>query len=153
MTPSLRPTQPPRLIIDASVLLAWYLPAERFKKAALELLEQAVVDHVILCIPSLTRYEVVNVLALAARGLRREQRLTREETGEILAAFRRAPLEEHPVTGLERRMLEIAITYDRSAYDAAYLALAEALHTGLVTGDASLYRAVHKQFPSVRLLR
>lgn len=141
-----------RIVVDASVILAWYLPADPYKDEALSLLEEAVADRALLCAPTLARFEVLNVLALSVRGTTPRHRLTRDEADEILAAFLRLPLEEHAITGLEVRILEIAITHQRSAYDAAYLALAEHLDAEFMTGDAGLYRATRRRFSKIRLL-
>jgi predicted nucleic acid-binding protein len=40
-------------------------------------------------------------------------------------------------------MLPLARRFDRSAYDAAYLVMAQKLGEPLITGDERLYRAVH----------
>lgn len=142
-----------RIVVDASVILAWYLPADPYKDEALALLEQAAADQAVLCVPTLARFEVLNVLSLSVRGTTPRHRLTQNEADEILTAFLRLPLEEHAIMGLERRILEIAIAHQRSAYDAAYLALAEGLDVEFMTGDAGLYRSVRRRFSRMRLLR
>ena len=43
----------------------------------------------------------------------------------------------------------MAQQFNRSAYDAAYLTLAENLGTQLITGDRRLYNAVSAQLPWV----
>ena len=51
------------------------------------------------------------------------------------------PIIYHPLTGEEARIVEIALSLSRrSAYDAAYLALAESLNAELWTLDGPLYR-------------
>jgi len=48
-----------------------------------------------------------------------------------------------------QRALELAHMYERSAYDGAYLALAEEAGNKLVTGDRHLYNAVKDHLPWV----
>ena len=50
------------------------------------------------------------------------------------------------------QMLHLARRYNRSAYDVAYLALAEATGQPLITGDRRLYQAVRNELGWVRWL-
>lgn len=59
----MRAQAPTRIVVDASVLLAFYLPAEPYKTQALTLLRDATVGAVKFVVPTLTRYEVLNVLS------------------------------------------------------------------------------------------
>ena len=47
-------------------------------------------------------------------------------------------------------MLPMALRFDRPAYDAAYLALAEADAQPLITGDARMYNAVREHLDWVQ---
>jgi predicted nucleic acid-binding protein len=49
--------------------------------------------------------------------------------------------------------LEIAMKYDRSIYDALFVALAHDLKLPGITSDEPLHHAVATDFPSVVLLR
>ena len=49
-----------------------------------------------------------------------------------------------------RQVLPLALRFDRSAYDAAYLALAETSEQSLITGDRRLYYAVHEHLDWVQ---
>ena len=62
-----------------------------------------------------------------------------------LDTWRRLGVARHPIAGLLDRVWELRENV--SAYDASYLALAEALGCGLLTADARLGRA-----PGVRCL-
>lgn len=140
------------VVIDTSVLLAFYLPAEPYKAQALALLGEATAGQVKFVVPTLTHYEVLNVLSRALRGLRPGQELSHEDVKEILKAIEGLKLEEHDVKGLEERILEIASQHRRSAYDAAYLALAERLDADFLTGDQRFYNALKAQFERVKYL-
>lgn len=143
---------PVPVVIDASVLLAFYLPAEPYKVSALTLLREAAAGRVKLVVPTLAQYEVLNVLSRAARGLKRGQTLSIEEAHEILTAIKTLPLEERDVKGLERRILEITQEHQLSAYDAAYMAVAEHVGTDLLTGDERFYTAVQARVPHVKFI-
>jgi predicted nucleic acid-binding protein len=49
--------------------------------------------------------------------------------------------------------MEIAVEYDRSVYDALFVALCDDLGLPGVTADEPLWRAVHADFPNIVLLR
>ena len=140
-------------VIDASVLLAFYLPAEPYKVQALALLRDASAGRVKLVVPTLAHYEVLNVLSRAARNLKGGAGLSLADAHEILVAIQALQLEEHQVRGLEARILAITHAYQRSAYDAAYLALAEHLGANLLTGDERLYNALKRHSKQVKLIR
>jgi predicted nucleic acid-binding protein len=140
------------VVIDANVLLAFYLPAEPYKTEALALLGEATAGRVQLVVPTLVHYEVLNVLSLATRGLKRGQKISLDEAQEILAAMKALKLEVRDVQGLEKRILEITQRHQCSAYDAAYLALAEQLRTDLLTGDERFHNALKAHFKQVKFV-
>lgn len=143
---------PIRVVVDASVLLAFYLPAEPYKAHALALLGDVTAGGVKLVVPTLTRYEVLNVLSRAVRGVKREQRLSVDDALEIITALNKLALEEHDSAGLEEQILKLSREHHRSAYDAAYVALAERLGADLLTGDECLYNAMKARWKRVRFI-
>ncbi len=143
---------PVPLVVDASVLLAFYLPVEPHKTHALSLLAQVAAGEIRLVVPSLTRYEILNALSRCVRRLKPGPRLTRDDAEEILAALASLHLEEHDVQGLEGRVLALTEKCNCSAYDAAYLALAEHLKARFVTADSKLCAALGRGFPQVVFL-
>lgn len=54
--------------------------------------------------------------------------------------------------GLERRILELTQEHQLSAYDAAYMALAEQAGADLLTGDERFYTAVRARVPHVKFI-
>jgi predicted nucleic acid-binding protein len=133
------------MIVDASVVLASFFPDEEQEQA------QAVIrDHVAgrvqLAAPTLLLYEVTNAVLQAVR----RARITDEQAADILTSFEGLGVTLVPVAW--QRMLPLARRFDRSAYDAAYLALAEATNQHLVTGDERMYNAVHEHLPWVKWL-
>jgi len=98
-------------------------------------------------VSTLAYYEVLNALSYALRGLKSGQKLPIEKALEILRAMAGLDLEEQSVKGLEEQIFRISQLYQRTAYDAAYLALAQDKGTPLITGDKRLYGAVKERLP------
>jgi predicted nucleic acid-binding protein len=86
--------------------------------------------------PSLVDFEVVSAL----RGLTLGGHLSTSRAEDLLTDFDDLPLERWPsADALRRRAFQLRDNV--SAYDAAYVALAEALECPLVTRDRRLARA------------
>jgi predicted nucleic acid-binding protein len=98
--------------------------------------------------PALLSYEVANGLTrLVAAGA-----LPAERLAEVWAVTSALPIAYHPLVAGDR-VAEIALRLRRtSAYDAAYLALAEHLGATLWTFDGPLYRNAVGQHLPVRLV-
>ena len=133
------------MIIDASVILRAFFPDEAQAQAQ-ELIRDHISGHVRLAAPVLLLYEVTNAIVQAER----RGRISGEMGEEILAAFEGLDIELEPVTW--QQMLPLAKEFDRSAYDAAYLALAQSRGEPLVTGDLRLYNAVRDRLDWVRYI-
>ena len=125
------------MIVDASVILSAFFPDEEQAQAQ-ALIRDHVIGRVQLTAPDLLVYEVANAVIQA----RRQGRIRDEQVEGILSSFEGLNIALKPVTW--QRLLPLATRFDRSAYDAAYLALAEATGQPLVTGDRRMYNAVHE---------
>lgn len=123
------------MIVDASVLLAAFFPDENHAQAQ-ALLGDHVTGQVRLVSPTLLLYEVANAAVYAAR----RGRVSADDAEAVLATIEELGIELHAVDW--RAMLALAREFDRSAYDAAYLALAQARQEPLVTADRRLCNAV-----------
>jgi predicted nucleic acid-binding protein len=126
-----------RLVIDASVALKWFLLDEKYGDRALALLERFVRGELDLSAPSLMVYEVINGLVIAQR----KGRIAEEQVLTSISGFLNLGITFVDVAGLEARVLHFCRVYNRSAYDASYLAVAEQDSVALVTGDERLYNS------------
>lgn len=123
-----------KYVVDASVLVKWYIP-EQLSEQAQEIMLSAIKGEVSLFAPDLILSEVGNVLW--KKGRRGE--LTPEEIREVADAVIQLSL----VTIVSSNVLltgalEIALSYDRTVYDSLYLALAMAEEAVFVTADQRL---------------
>lgn len=131
-------------VIDASALLAAWLPEEPYRAQADSLLDRYRDGRLELGGPTLLAHEILNSLYIAARGKAGQRpRLTPKEALEAWNLFQqlRIPLED--TRDLAPRILELSLQYQRpSTYDMTYVALAEKLKSRLITGDEKLLNAL-----------
>ncbi len=135
-----------RLVIDSSVALKWRLRDEGELAQADALQTNFVAGRVELLAPTLFDYEIGNVLKVAVS----RKRLTELEAVIALADFKAIKIERHEFLPIQSRAFNLAIRYQRSIYDASYLALAEAHGLDFHTGDKRLFNAVNSIFPWVK---
>jgi predicted nucleic acid-binding protein len=121
-----------RLVVDASVLVKWFLP-EVLGEAALRV---AASDRVFLA-PELIGAEFANTLW--KKQLRGEVEAT--STVRMLENFRRIAIETFALMPLLPAAFAIASAAGHSVYDCLYLALAEREDCPLITADRRFYRA------------
>ena len=127
-----------QVVADASFCGAWILDDELSNKAD-QLLEQILNGSVELVVPALWHYEMNNLL----RSAHRRKRLTEEDAREALDTLNQVPLviEDLPEGPARKRILHLALQFDLSSYDAAYLELADRHKIPLHTADAKLKEA------------
>ena len=120
------------MVVDASVAVEFLLGGAKGRAAARFLLAQ---DQ--LHAPSLIDAEVAHALGRLARlGVVDEGR-----AAEAVGFWGRMPVRRHHVSALLPRMW--MLRDNLTAYDAAYVALAELLDATLLTCDAAIARAPH----------
>jgi len=122
-----------RLVIDASVAVKWVVPEPDSDQAA------ALLEHTLVA-PDLFFAECANVLW---KKLRRGD-LTEEEAGIAARTLEQVDLAVVPSRAYLGRAVSIAAALERPAYDAIYLAVAEALGLRLATADARLIRKMRQ---------
>jgi len=124
------------MIMDGSVLLTASIPDE-YHPNATKLVREHVSSRVHLKALMLLPYELNNAVWQAER----RGRINRNQADRMIESFASLDIELFPMEWGES--LPLARRFGRSAYDAAYLTLAEQLGEQLVTGDLRLYNAVH----------
>ena len=122
-------------VLDNSVVTGWYLPeqATAYGQSVATRLES---DKAL--VPTLWQLELANVLKTACtRG-----KLDLETARQILDALGRLPIEidTSPAPG-QRQLFELAMRYQLSSYDAAYLELAMRHGLPIATQDLHLKEA------------
>lgn len=119
----------PPLVIDASVLAAVLFAEPARAEAEAELRTRR------LFAPRLIDFEIANIAVIKART----RILTWDEVERALALFRTLDLSREDVD--PAAMARLAGHYGLTAYDAAYLCLAESMQAPLATFDTALGKA------------
>jgi predicted nucleic acid-binding protein len=135
-----------RVVIDASVVLKWYLADERYGQRALSLLEKYLSNELDILAPSLLEYEVINVLIIAQkRGRIKEKKIL-----EAAEGFVNLEVDLRNLHLFYPRVLHYCSAFNLFAYDASYLALANVEGISLITADEGLYNIVKKDLKWVK---
>jgi predicted nucleic acid-binding protein len=132
-----------KLVLDASIAVKWFAD-EVHSDAARRLLT----GQYELVAPELIYAEVAN--AFVKRWRRNE--VSRELAEDAVVHFGRAPLRTAPTVGLLTAAWKIATEYDRSLYDALYVALAVTQSCPLVTADRRLFNSLEHHDQIVHML-
>lgn len=120
------------VVVDTSVVLYVLLEGKQD-----DVLRRRLSEPRTLHAPHLIDYEFGNAL----RGLRLGGRITERLADEARADFAELRIERHPGATTTERAWQLRKNH--TAYDAAYIALAELLDCPLLTGDAKL-RGSHR---------
>ena len=135
-------------VVDASVVFKWQLDDEDCVIQARVLRNDFDGRHAIKVIaPTLLAYELANALAMSAR----RKRITPASAAEAMDNLMALGIELKEMN--PARVLLVALEHGLTAYDAAYVALAEAKGCSLWTGDRQLCSAVSGKLPWVRWIR
>jgi predicted nucleic acid-binding protein len=133
-------------VIDASVALKWILRDEEATLQADALLDDLLAGRLSLFAPTIFDYEITNALKVAVI----QERLSASEAELALDKFRLYLIERVDFLPLQNVTFELALKYQRSAYDSAYLALASSLKLWFYTGDKRLFNTVSTRLDWVK---
>jgi predicted nucleic acid-binding protein len=137
-----------RVVIDASVALKWRLRDEEAANAADAILDDFLGGKLELLTPTLFDYEIANALRVAVA----RQRVSEQAAASALTDFARYSIVRYDFLHLAVLAFQLSGEHQRSAYDSAYLALAQSSGTWLYTGDKRLYNAVKDALAWVKWL-
>ncbi len=133
-------------VFDASVILKWYLFDETYGQKALDLLHRFITRELNILSPFLLEYEVINGLIIAQK----RGRIKEEKILEAIEGFFDLQIDLKDLSYFYQRSLKYCKVYNRSLYDASYLALAETEGIPLITADEGLFHAVKKDLKWVK---
>lgn len=126
-----------RIVIDASGALKWRLRDEEATSQADAFLEDFLAGKLELRTPTLFDYEIANALRVAVT----RQRLSEQDAAAALVDFSQYMIVRYDFTGITSLTFHLSGQYQRSAYDSAYLALAQSQGVWFFTGDKRLFNA------------
>lgn len=123
------------VIVDASVVVKWFVEEEYSREA--RLMRDAYANRLIdIAAPSLLPYEVLNALKYSGA-------FGEEELKEVAKTLEDFQLTLYNLEGkLAEKSVELAMRKGITIYDASYVALAQILNTELYTADEKLIRKV-----------
>ena len=127
-------------VIDASVIISWFLPDEAHGKHETILNS---IDDIRIHVPPIFEYEFINILLNAEK----RKRLDKATAIKILEIVNHYPITVEPSTTVPMESIdvfEMAKAYNLTAYDAAYSELAVRLKVPLITYDKLLLESAKK---------
>ena len=137
-----------RIVIDASVILKWFLSDEEYSQSALALLDKYVSFELEIVAPSLLEYEVLNGLQIA----RKRGRIPQDNTIMAVEGFLGLEIEKKDISSFYSWIMHFSEAYNLTVYDASYLAVADEEGIELVTADESLYDRVKTNLKWIKWL-
>ena len=135
-----------RIVINASVVLKWYLSDEKHGYTALQILDKYVSYEIEILAPSLLEYEVLNGLFIA----RKRGRIQEEMVVTAVEGFLSLEIQQKDISFFYPEVLHFSESYNLSIYDASYLAVANEEGALLVTADKNLYNKVKTDLKCVK---
>ncbi|HEY4485288.1 MAG TPA: type II toxin-antitoxin system VapC family toxin [Nitrospiria bacterium] len=127
-------------VLDSSFALAWALPDETSGQA--DRFFTRIKGEYAFWVPALWWYEIANALIMAQR----RRRLSEPDRIRLIELYETLPIQTDILLGADiiRRLHALAQEHNLSAYDTAYLELAQRRGFELATLDRDLIKAARK---------
>jgi predicted nucleic acid-binding protein len=138
----------PLVVLDASVIVKWYLPGENDTVEAAAFKDRYLPSISRIVVPAVIRYEVANAVSVALR----RGRISAEDARQATVDFLSWDFTFVESGDLILAAADTARRLDCAFYDALYLTVAEIAGCDFVTDDRSLFAKTHTQLPWVKLL-
>jgi predicted nucleic acid-binding protein len=132
-------------VVDASVAAKWVVPetTEPLADRADRFLRAYAMGSVHILVPDLFWLEIGNFLWKAAR----RGEIQPDRARSALEAMLQRGFPTIATRSIMPEALKIALEFDRTVYDSAYVALAVATHSNLITADERLVNTLAARFP------
>ena len=134
------------MVIDASVVLKWYLTDEELGVKAISLLDEYVSNELDILAPTLLEYEVMNGLMIAQK----RGRIKEDKILSAMEGFENLGINLKSLSHLYSQVIHFCKKYNRSGYDASYMALALDEGISLITADEGLFNSIKKDLKWVK---
>lgn len=135
-----------RIVIDTSVALKWQFRDELEIEQAIHILGDFIDGKTELISPTLFAYEIVNAVHIAVVKKRIPEKEGLAAVNDILAVG----IKLIDFAELAESTFNIAQNYKRSAYDSAYLSLAEKEGCVMYTADKHLFNALKNNIKFIK---
>ncbi len=135
-------------VVDASVGIKLFLVEPLADRADVLFASLALTPPARLYVPDLFYVECTNILCKYVRRFGYSPEAARQDVADLV----RLPLRAVSTADLAEAALALALEHDATAYDAAYVALAQELSLPLVTADEALVRRLDGTGLDVRWL-
>jgi predicted nucleic acid-binding protein len=133
-----------KVVVDSSVAIKWFV-VEPYSVEAHAILEDYQAATLTLLAPDLLYAEVGNIVWKKHRF----QNLAAVDAEEVLAAFRLVTFQVTACAALLEEAYRLAVTHQRTVYDAMYLALSLREHCHWGTADERIVNALGATFPQI----
>ncbi len=132
-------------ILDASVAAKWFLPAvnETCVAQSVDILDGYSAGRIQLLVPDLFWSEIGNIFWKAARL----GRMPLKSAKDAVSSLTERDIPTAPSMPLIKAAFDIASTFNRTVYDAVYVALAVTRNRLLITADERLATSLSAYFP------